>query len=158
MGERLHPALPHSEPGDLGPAAIWGHQVRCVWGRHLYAKWVWIVPGWGLVFSWVCDISGVSVSCGEMPQKALWGRLWPCFNGFHKQETLPGNRPTYKGIDLNLQMMKLKQRGPLRGSQSHVCSFLVLCVCVCAHACVPLCDAEWLRCLLLLYCRDFENV
>lgn len=71
---------------------------------------------------------------------------------------LLGNRPTYMCIDLNLQMMKLRQRGPLRSRESHVCFFLVVRVRARegVGVCVPLDAAALFRCPLLLYCRDLE--
>lgn len=30
MGERFYPGIPDSDNGDLGSAAVWNHQVRCL--------------------------------------------------------------------------------------------------------------------------------
>ena len=95
------------------------------------------MSGWELVYPGRMDMSGISVSHGEMHQTGLWIGLWPCNHGSHKQETVPEIKVTNICIDLNLQMMR-SGRGPLeRPSESPV--FLPCQACVCVRACVRAC-------------------
>lgn len=115
------------------------------------------VSGWELVYLWRMDVSGISVSHGEMSQTGLWVALWPCNHGSHKQETVSGIKLTNICIDLNLQMMRLGRGPSERRSESPVLLPCQACVCVCGGGvcpgtCMPVFPGMTLHCVDVLYC------
>ena len=117
------------------------------------------VSGGELIYPWRLDMSGISVSDGEMPKTGLCVGLWPCNHGSHKQERVPEIKLTNICIDLNLQMMRLVRGHSERWSESPVFLPCQVCVCVCVcrrgvcpGTCMPVFPCMTLHCVYVLYC------